>query len=77
MISEVEIIKSTGFQIRKLREDKNLSQQNLADLCNMPKSTIARIERAEVNVKLITLIKIANSLEIELKEFFDYLLSSE
>lgn len=75
MISEADILKSVGIQIRKLRESKKLSQQGLADLCNMPKSTIARIERAEVNVKFVTLIKISNSLEIEVKQFFDYLLS--
>lgn len=75
MISEVEIIQSIGLQIRKLREEKNLSQQNLADLCNVPKSTIARIERTEVNVKLITLVKIANVLEVDLIKFFNYLLS--
>lgn len=74
MISEVEIIQSIGLQIRKLREEKNLSQQNLADLCNVPKSTIARIERAEVNVKFITLVKIANALEMDLIKFFNYLL---
>ena len=73
MVSEEDYIKNLGIQIRKIREQKNLSQQNLADLCNMPKSTIARAERAEVNVTVKTLIKIANAVEIPPIQFFTFL----
>ncbi len=77
MYSEREILSKIGVQIRKLRESKNLSQQNLADISDMPKSTIARIERAEVSVKFITLIKIATALEMDLKVFFNFLISEK
>ena len=76
MVTEDDYIKSLGVQIRKIREQKNLSQQSLADLCNMPKSTIARVERAEVNVTLKTLIKIANAIEISPLQFFTFLFES-
>lgn len=76
MFSEDNIALKIGIQIRKLREDKNFSQQNLADICNIPKSTIARIERGEVNVKMVTLIKISNALEIETVDFFNYLFNN-
>ncbi|GAW88676.1 XRE family transcriptional regulator [Flavobacterium psychrophilum] len=74
MISEEVFIIRLGTQIRKIREQKNLSQQNLADLCNVPKSTIARVERAEVNVTIKTLLKIANAIEISPTEFFTFYL---
>lgn len=77
MISEEDYIKNLGIQIRKAREQKNLSQQNLADLCNMPRSTIARAERAEVNVTVITLIKIAKAMEISPFQFFSFLFDSD
>lgn len=77
MISEEEHAKKLGVQIRKIREQKNLSQQTLADLCNMPKSTIARVERAEVNVTIRTLIKIANAIEISPVQFFSFILNSD
>ena len=76
MVTEDDYIKSLGVQIRKIREQKNLSQQGLADLCNMPKSTIARAERAEVNVTIRTLIKIANAIEISPFQFFTFLFES-
>lgn len=65
MISEDAFLINLGIHIRQVRERKNLSQQNLADICNLPKSTIGRIERAEINTTVRTLVKIANALEIE------------
>jgi transcriptional regulator with XRE-family HTH domain len=68
MISEEDYIVNLGIHIRQLRERKDISQQNLADLCDMPKTSIGRIERAEVSVTIRTLIKIANALEIQPNE---------
>ena len=65
MISEEEYIASLGTFIRQIREQKKISQQNLADTCNLPKSTIGRIERAEINTTIRTLVRIANALELE------------
>lgn len=65
MISEEEYIINLGIVIRQIREQKKISQQNLADICDLPKSTIGRIERAEINTTIKTLVKIANALELE------------
>lgn len=72
MISGEAFLINLGIHIRQIRERKNLSQQNLADMCNFPKSTLARIERAEMNTSIKTLVKIANALEIEPKELLDF-----
>ena len=72
MISGENFLVNLGIHIRQLRERKDLSQQNLADMCNFPKSTLARIERAEMNTSIKTLVKIANALEIEPKELLDF-----
>lgn len=71
IISEETFLISLGIHIRQLREKKNLSQENLAHDCNISKSQIARIERAEINTTVKTLVKIANALEIDPKELFD------
>ena len=65
MVSEQEFIKFLGVRIRQLREEKNISQQVLADICNVPKSTIERLERGEVNPTVKTLLKISSALNIE------------
>ena len=71
-ISEEIFIANLGIHIRQLREKKNMSQQDLADDSSIPKSQIGRIERAEVNTTVRSLIKIANALDIEPKELFDF-----
>jgi len=72
MILEEEYISNLGIHIRQLREQKNISQQGLADLCDMPKTSIGRVERGEVYVTIKTIIKIANALEIEPKDILDF-----
>lgn len=61
-----------GVFIRQIRERKNLSQQSLADISDLPKTTIGRIERAEINTTIRSLVKIANALEIEPKELLNF-----
>ena len=71
-ISEETFIINLGIHIRQLREKKDLSQQGLADDSGITKSQIARIETAKINTSVKTLVKIANALDIEPKELFDF-----
>ncbi len=71
-ISEEAFLINLGIHIRQLRESKNLSQENLANDCDIPKVQIGRIERAEVNTTVRTLVKIANALNIEPRELLDF-----
>jgi len=61
-----------GKRVRTLREKKNISQQQLAALCNFEKSNLSRLEAGGTNPTLYTLKKIAESLEISLKELMDF-----
>ncbi len=71
-ISEESFIINLGVHIRRLRENKNLSQQDLANDCSIPKSQIARIEVTKINTTIKTLIKIANALDVTPKELLDF-----
>lgn len=72
MVSEEQFIINLGIYIRQIRERKNISQQALADSSDLPKSTIGRIERAEINPTVKTLFKIANALEMAPKDLLDF-----
>lgn len=61
-------IKAFGTYLRILREKVGLSQQELADLSEISKLTIQRIENAKYSVTLDTLISIAQALDIQLKK---------
>jgi len=71
-ISEETFLVNLGIHVRQLREKKGLSQQGLADDCNITKSQIARLEVAKVNTGVKTLMKIAIALDIEPKELLDF-----
>jgi len=71
-ISQETFIANLGVHIRQLREKKGMSQQDLADDSEIRKTQIGRIERAEINTTIKTLIKIANALDVEPKELLDF-----
>lgn len=50
-------------QIKTRRKDLQLSQQKLADLASVPKSTIGRIEAGITSPKVDTLLRISKALE--------------
>jgi transcriptional regulator with XRE-family HTH domain len=70
-INEKIFLNKLGIRIRQLRELRKLSQENLANDCNIPKVQIGRIERAEINTTVRTLIKISNALEVLPKDLFN------
>lgn len=57
-----------GQLVRKYRKERNMSQEQLALLCNMDRSYLGRIERGEVNLTLEKIYELANALEIMPKE---------
>ena len=62
------VLLSFGMRVRKLRKVKNLSQEELASLSNLHRTYIGMIERAEKNVTLVNIEKIANGLQISIHE---------
>lgn len=66
-----EILIKFGSRVRSLRKEKRLSQEELAHRANLHRTYIGMIERAEKNITLINIKKIANALEIRLTDLFD------
>lgn len=60
------------MHLRKLREDKGWSQQQLADTANVPKITIQRIELAKSSATIDMAISIANALEVDVKDLMNF-----
>ena len=55
-----------GENIRKIRELKNISQDKLSKLSNMPRTSLGRYERNERTPNIDTLNKIANALKVDI-----------
>jgi len=71
-MDEIQLYIKVGQKIKKARESKGLTQQELAYLCNMEKSNISRIESGRTNLTLKSLYLIGKSLSISIKELVDF-----
>lgn len=61
-----------GKHLRKLREDKGWTQEELADKAGMHFTYIGQIERGIRNPFLVNLHKLAKALKISAKELFPF-----
>lgn len=63
-----------GLKIRVERQKKKLSQEKLAELSELNRNFIGMIERGETNVTVKNLESIANALNLEIKELFNFII---
>lgn len=68
LVEKLDFQISLGKRIRQLREEKKISQAELALLCNFEKSNMNRIETGKTCPSSFTLYKISISLEVKLSE---------
>jgi len=59
-----------GPKIRDLRQQKNLTQEELADRCELTKGYISQVENDLANPSIATLVDILNALGSNLSDFF-------
>lgn len=66
------INKMFGARIVALRKKAGITQEELSFRCGIHRAYMGTIERGEKSVTLDTVVKIANGLNIEIKELFDF-----
>lgn len=59
-----------GKRIRKIRESKDLSQENMAEDLKMTTSAYSKIERGVTDPSATKLLKIAEILKVDVRDFF-------
>ncbi|MGB0929547.1 MAG: helix-turn-helix domain-containing protein [Chitinophagales bacterium] len=70
MESKKEILIKFGESVRKLRKEKQLSQEQLAFKAGLHRTYIGMIERAEKNITLVNIEKIALALNVNIQKLF-------
>lgn len=71
MDSKQKILIKFGERVREIRKEKGLSQEELAHKADLHRTYIGMIERAEKNITLVNIEKIANALEVNIKELLE------
>lgn len=65
MAKQVKFTKALAAHIDKLRRERKLSFQQMADDCNMDKIQVFRICTDGVDIKASTIVKIAKGLDVQ------------
>lgn len=57
-----------GEKVREIRVSQNISQEQLANLADVHRTYIGMVERAEKNITLVNIEKIAKALNVNITE---------
>lgn len=72
MISEEDKLQKFGKNIAKYRKMKHLSQNQLAEMLDISRERLAKIETAKRGVSFSLLFKLCDTLDILEKDLFDF-----
>lgn len=70
-MNEVEVYMLIGERIKQMRQSRGMTQQMLADECDIEKPNLSRIENGNTNPTVKSLWKISNALGVKLKDLVD------
>jgi transcriptional regulator with XRE-family HTH domain len=65
---EEKYFQELGAKIKQLREEKDIDQKSFAFNCEIGRTQLYMIENGKTNPRLLTLMKIAEGLEISISE---------
>jgi transcriptional regulator with XRE-family HTH domain len=66
------LIEDFGKRIRQLRTERNLSQEQLAELTGFHRTYIGMVERGERNISLSNIGVFARIFEISISQLFEF-----
>jgi len=66
--NELQLLQNLAEKIKSKRLQLNLSQEALADKCGLDRTYISLIERSKRNPSYLSLVKLCDGLETDIKE---------
>ena len=70
-MAKKKILIAFGERVRQIRKEKGLSQEELSFRADLHRTYIGMIERAEKNITLTNIEKIAKALGVSIKELLN------
>lgn len=71
MNTDTTLLKEFGQKVQKRRKELGLSQEELAFRAGFHRTYIGMIERAERNITLSNIKRLADALKLNIKDLFD------
>ena len=71
MNTDTTLLKEFGQKVQKRRKELGISQEELAYRAGFHRTYIGMIERAERNITLSNIKRLANALQTNIKDLFD------
>lgn len=68
MTRDKQLLALLAKNVRNLRKEVGLSQEELAFECEIDRTYISKVERGIANPSLLVLFKISNVLKVEIKD---------
>ncbi len=67
-----KVVRQFAKRLREIRLDKGISQEKLGSLAGVHRTYIGMLERAEKNITLTNMEKIARGLDVRLYDLVDF-----
>jgi XRE family transcriptional regulator, regulator of sulfur utilization len=71
-VPDIELQKKFGKRLRYLRRERDITQEQLAELTSLSVNSISMIEKGKTAPSLETLAKLAKGLNVEVGELFKF-----
>ncbi len=68
----MDIKQAVGKRVKELRNKIGISQEELADTAQLDRTYITSVECGKRNISIVNIEKLANALNVTLKEFFEF-----
>ena len=65
-MNKQDLLVDIGIRIRRIRLSRDLTQSQLASICNFEKSTVSKIEGGQVNISYLTLYRLSQGLNVSI-----------
>jgi transcriptional regulator with XRE-family HTH domain len=70
MVRNNEYLRDMGAKIKAIRKSKKITLRKLGEMCELDYGQICRIETGQMNSRICSLYRIAQRLNVDIKEFF-------
>ena len=67
-----KILKKLGIRLKELRQEKNLTQETLAEILDIHPTYVGKLENGKNNPSVMMIYKFSRALNVDIKELFDF-----